>query len=69
MSNYKDYNKYTSRVNFSILVDYLLMNGSLRHYKKGDYFSRLDSKCNYMGYVVSGAFRYNCADCEGKLGL
>ena len=56
----EDFNKYTSHINYSPIVDFVLRQGKQTYYKKGDYFSRQGEVCKTMGFVSSGSFRYCC---------
>ncbi|WP_303010517.1 Crp/Fnr family transcriptional regulator [uncultured Bacteroides sp.] len=62
----EDFNKYTSHVNYSPIVDFVLQQGKRIYYKKGDYFSRQGETCRMMGFVTNGSFRYCCTNNEGE---
>lgn len=42
-----------------------MRKGELRHYRKGDCFTDLNHRSDYMGYVCKGAFRYTSLNSEG----
>ena len=46
----EDFNKYTSHINYSPIVDFVLRQGKQTYYKKGDYFSRQGEVCKTMGF-------------------
>jgi len=58
-------NKYTPEVDFSPIADLLQEKGLLKKYKKGEFFTHLSGRSDYMGYVSSGAFRYISTDSAG----
>ena len=62
----EDFNKYTSHINYSPIVDFGLQQGKQTYYKKGDYFSRQGEVCKTMGFVSSGSFRYCCTNSVGE---
>ena len=62
----EDFNKYTSHINYSPIVDFVLQQGKQSYYKKGDYFSRQGEVCKTMGFVSSGSFRYCCTNSVGE---
>lgn len=62
----EDFNKYTSHINYSPIVDFVLQQGKRFYYKKGDYFSRQGETCRTMGFVTNGSFRYCCTNNEGE---
>lgn len=62
----EDFNKYTSRINYSPVVDFVLQRGKLTYYKKGDYFARQGETCRQMGFVTEGSFRYGCTNSAGE---
>ncbi|WP_303004580.1 Crp/Fnr family transcriptional regulator [Bacteroides congonensis] len=62
----EDFNKYTSHINYSPLVDFALQQGKQVLYKKGEYFVRQGEICRTMGFVVSGSFRYCCTNSTGE---
>lgn len=62
----EDFNKYTSHINYSPLVEWALQHGKLVRYKKGEYFLRQGESCKTMGYVTSGSFRYCCTNSKGE---
>lgn len=62
----KDFNKYTSYVNYSPIADFALQQGKQVSFKKGDYFARQGEICKTMGFIVSGAFRYCCINSLGE---
>lgn len=66
MNEYSDFNKYTSEVDFIPIINFILQQGNLRHYSKGDYFVQINGRSNSMGYVTSGAFRYNSISANGE---
>ena len=45
----EDFNKYTSHINYSPIVDFVLQQGKQTYYKKGEYFSR-------QGYTFDHSF-------------
>lgn len=61
----EDFNKYTSHINYSSIVEFTLQEGKQVFYKKGDYFVRQGEICKTMGFVVSGSFRYCCTNSLG----
>lgn len=61
-----DFNKYTSKIDYSAIIEFALQNGELMHYKKREYFNRQGEVCYKMGYVVSGSFRYCCINSAGE---
>ena len=61
-----DFNKYTSKIDYSAIIEFALQNGELMHYKKREYFNRQGEVCYKMGYVVSGSFRYCCINSSGE---
>lgn len=65
MLGYKDYNKYTSGIDYSLIIAFFLQNGKLKHYKKGDSFIRVNDQGKYMGYVISGVFQYRGINAAG----
>ena len=62
----EDFNKYTSHINYSPIVDFVLQQGKEISYKKGEYFVRQGEICKIMGFVVSGSFRYCCTNSSGE---
>lgn len=66
MEEAKDFNKYTSKVNFAPITDFVLQNGQLTQYQKGDFFCRQSESCKLMGYVAEGSFRYCCTNSRGE---
>ena len=62
----EDFNKYTSHINYSPLVDFALQQGKQVLYKKGECFVRQGEICRTMGFVVSGSFRYCCTNSTGE---
>ena len=62
----EDFNKYTSHINYSPIVDFVLQQGKQTYYKKGEYFSRQGEVCKTMGFVSSGSFRYCCTNSAGE---
>lgn len=62
----EDFNKYTSHINYSPIVDFVLQQGKQTYYKKGEYFSRQGEICRTMGFVDSGSFRYCCINSAGE---
>ena len=62
----EDFNKYTSHINYSPIVDFTLQQGKETFYKKGEYFVRQGEACKIMGFVVSGSFRYCCVNSLGE---
>lgn len=62
----EDFNKYTSHINYSPIVDFTLQQGKETSYKKGEYFVRQGEACKIMGFVVSGSFRYCCVNSLGE---
>lgn len=61
----EDFNKFTSHINYSPIVEFALQQGEHTFYKKGDYFVRQGEICKTMGFVVSGSFRYSCVNSLG----
>ena len=61
-----DFNKYTSKIDYSAIIEFVLQNGELMHYKKREYFNRQGEVCYKMGYVASGSFRYCCINSAGE---
>lgn len=63
----EDFNKYTSHINYSPIVDFVLQQGKeISYKKKGEYFVRQGEICKIMGFVVSGSFRYCCTNSSGE---
>lgn len=62
----KDFNKYTSLINISSIVDYVMQEGKEVFYPKGEYFVRQGELCKTMGLVISGSFRYCCTNSLGE---
>ena len=62
----EDFNKYTSYINYSPIVDFTLQQGKETSYKKGEYFVRQGEACKIMGFVVAGSFRYCCVNSLGE---
>lgn len=65
----EDFNKYTSHINYSPIVDFVLQQGKPVHYKKGDYFVRQGETCKTMGFVGKGSFRYCCTNSVGEISI
>lgn len=61
-----DFNKYTSTVNFTPLIEFALQCGKPVSLKKDDFFIRQGDICKTMGYVASGSFRYGCTNNKGE---
>lgn len=62
----EDFNKYTSHINYSPIIDFVLQQGKETSYKKGEYFVRQGDICRTMGFVASGSFRYCCTNGSGE---
>ena len=62
----KDFNKYTSHINFSPVIDFTIQQGKSVSYKKGEYFVRQGEICKTLGFVTSGSFRYCCINSLGE---
>lgn len=62
----EDFNKYTSHINYSPIVEFVLQQGKQVCYQKGDYFVRQGEICKTMGFVASGSFRYCCTNNLGE---
>jgi len=60
------FNEYMERYDFSVLRKQFVEQGEIRHYKKGEYFLRKGDKHAYIGWILSGAFRYKCIDTDGN---
>lgn len=64
--NLKNYNKHIPKIDFSPVINFITREDTLKIYKKGETFLELNSKCNFMGYAISGVFRNICFTPEGE---
>lgn len=60
------FNEYMERFNFSPLEKAFMEKGRVRRYKKGEYFIHKGDRHVYIGFILSGTFRYTCTDNEGN---
>lgn len=60
------FNEYMERFNFSPLEKAFREKGRVRRYKKGEYFIHKGDRHVYIGFILSGTFRYTCTDNEGN---
>ncbi len=60
------FNEYMERFNFSPLEKVFREKGRVRRYKKGEYFIHKGDRHVYIGFILSGTFRYTCTDNEGN---
>lgn len=65
----KDFNKYTSYINFSPVIDFTIRQGKSVSYNKGEYFVRQGEICKTLGFVTSGSFRYCCTNSLGEVNI
>lgn len=63
----QDFNRYTSQVDLSPVIDFTLQTGTEKHYRKGDWFVRQGDLCRTIGFVATGSFRYSCTDSAGEV--
>lgn len=62
----EDFNTYCQEVDLSFCYDLLISKGTLRTYKKGDYFVTTNQQCNYIGLIKSGYFKYSVTSTDGE---
>ena len=60
------FNEYMERFNFSSFEKAFREKGRVRRYKKGEYFIHKGDRHVYIGFILSGTFRYTCTDNEGN---
>lgn len=60
------FNEYMERFNFSPFEKAFREKGRVRRYKKGEYFIHKGDRHVYIGFILSGTFRYTCTDNEGN---
>ena len=60
------FNLYGDYVNIEPLIDLFINKGEMVKYKRNEYFCNLGDGCKYIGYVVSGAFRFTRDGTDGK---
>lgn len=63
----QDFNRYTSQVDLSPVIDFTLQTGTEKHYRKGDWFVRQGDLSRTIGFVATGSFRYSCTDSAGEV--
>lgn len=60
-------NDFEREVDFSFWQNLCENHGTLRHYRRGEYFVHEGEFLKYSGWVKSGAFKHTLIDCEGNL--
>lgn len=60
------FNEYMERFDFSFLAKVFKEKGRMRHYKKGEYFIYKGDRHTYIGFILTGTFRYTCTDNNGN---
>ena len=64
MKNINEY--YMSKVDLSVLKNFIIQNGMLKHYNKREYMTRQNDKNDSIGLIVEGMFRYTRIDSSGN---
>lgn len=60
------FNEYMERFDFSFFAKVFREKGRMRYYKKGEYFIHKGDRHVYIGFILSGTFRYTCTDNSGN---
>lgn len=59
-----DFNSYISELDYSDLKKLFLKKGTLRTYRKKEFFVRQDAKSRFVGWIDNGIFQYTYLDEE-----
>ena len=60
-----NFNSYIENIDTGYLRDLCMNQGELRHYEKGEEFITVGAIGLYVGYVKSGALKYECYSSDG----
>lgn len=61
-----NFNRFIDKIDLDSLRELCLMQGKLRHYKKGEFFLRSGESPKYFGFIESGYFNYFVVDSLGN---
>lgn len=60
------FNTFEEAINFSFWREICEMHGSLRHFRRGEYFARTCEVLKNAGWIVSGGFKHSLIDDSGN---
>lgn len=60
------FDTYMDRLDMDFWRSLCLREGRRRTYRRGEYFARRGETTRYMGYVMSGYFKYTVTDSDGN---
>lgn len=61
----KKFNSYIDNIDTEFWRDLCMSRGELRHYEKGREFIKAGTVGRYIGYIKSGALKYECYSSDG----
>lgn len=60
------FNEYMERFDFSLFAKAFKEKGRIRHYKRGEFFLHKGDRHIYIGFILTGTFRYTSTDNNGN---
>lgn len=60
------FNAFEEAIDFSFWRDLCEKHGTLRHFKRGEYFARTGEVLKKAGWIVSGGFKHSLIDNDGN---
>lgn len=61
-----NFNTYLNYIDVNFWRDFCTEHGTLRRYRKGEYFLHTDENCHSVGFILSGTFKYTIMDAAGE---
>ena len=60
------FNAFEEAIDFSFMRELCEKHGTLRHYRRGEYFARVGEVIKNAGWIVSGGFKHSLIDNAGN---
>ena len=60
------FNNYITQFDYSWLTDFMVQNGTLMHYRRGEMFCFAGQPCKTLGFIRKGAFIYSAQNIEAE---
>lgn len=60
------FNLFEEAIDFSFWKEICEQQGTLHHYKRGDFFIHADEVMKYVGWIASGSFKHSLIDNAGN---
>lgn len=59
------FNNYITQFDYSWIIDFMVQNGTLMQYRRGEMFCFAGQPCKTLGFIRKGAFTYSAQNSKG----